>query len=211
MTITQGFFIGTFGLLIAHGAWAQEPPVPVLPSLFKVSVLQTGDHLNVRSGPSATAKDIGDLQAGTLVEVTQMDTNVGWAQIVYGEWTAWVYARYLEQVETPLMAGTDLPANMTCGGTEPFWSFTVANGTQASFELMGQASQTEVITYSGKSVNHILRQGLQTQTWIAFLEKSQCSDGMSDRQMGISIELMSKRADSKHYSGCCSVTQDAPS
>jgi len=66
---------------------AQEAAVPVLPAVFKVTGLQVGDHLNVRSGPSAKASDIGDLQPGTLVEVTAMDTNVGWAQIVYGEWT----------------------------------------------------------------------------------------------------------------------------
>jgi uncharacterized membrane protein len=202
------FFICALGALIATGVFAQERPVPILPSIFKVSGLQEGDHLNVRSGPSAQAADIGDLKPGTLVEVTAMDTNVGWSQIVYGEWTAWVYARFLEEVETPLMVGTDLPANMSCGGTEPFWSLTVDNGSTVEFQLMGEVSETESIAYSGKSANHILRQGLQTTNWIAFLEKSQCSDGMSDRRMGISIELMSKGSVPKHYSGCCSLTLD---
>lgn len=193
-------------LLITTPNLAQELAVPILPGAFKVTGLQPGNHLNVRARPSAQAQDIGDLQIGDIVEVTAIATNVGWSQIVYQEWTAWVYGRYLEPVETPLMAGTDLPANMTCGGTEPFWSFNITNGTQAAFELMGQPSQNQTITYAGKSSNHILRQGLQTENWTAFIEKRTCSDGMSDRQMGISIELMSKGGTPiRHLSGCCSL------
>jgi len=169
--------------------------------------LQVGDHLNVRSGPSAKASDIGDLQPGTLVEVTAMDTNVGWAQIVYGEWTAWVYGKFLTEQETPLIADTDLPANMQCGGTEPFWSMAIKDGAQAEFQMMGGEPTSETITYAGKSSNHILRQGLQTPQWSAFIEKRRCSDGMSDRQMGISIELIShsQTGNPQHLSGCCSL------
>jgi len=187
---------------------AQEAAVPILPAVFKVTGLQAGDHLNVRSGPSAKADDIGDLQSGSLVEVTAMDTNVGWAQIAYGEWSAWVYARYLTSVETPLIQGTDLPAMMVCGGTEPFWSFNVKDGTHVEFKMMGEASVFEPITYAGKSSNHTLRQGLQTAQWSAFLEKRTCSDGMSDRQMGISIELMSRetKQSTTHLSGCCGLS-----
>ena len=186
---------------------AQERAVPILPAIFEVTGLTAGDHLNVRSGPSAKAKDIGDLPAGTLVEVTQIDPNVGWAQIVYGEWTAWAYTRFLTAVDTPMLAGTDLPANMNCGGTEPFWDVRVSNGTQAEFGMMGGAKVTENISYAGKSSNHILKQSIQTNSWSAFLEKRQCSDGMSDRQMGIAIELLAKGDDAgyRHLSGCCTV------
>jgi uncharacterized membrane protein len=192
---------------IASNSTAQELAVPILPAVFEVTGLQAGNHLNVRSAPSAKAGDIGDLQLGAKVEVTAIDPSVGWAQIVYGEWTAWVYARYLEPVGTALMTGTDLPADMTCGGTEPFWSMSIANGATVQFTKMGEpAGQVENITYAGKSPNHILRQGLQTASWSAFIEKRKCSDGMSDRQMGISIELMSTgKTPAAHYSGCCSL------
>jgi uncharacterized membrane protein len=65
----------------------------------------------------------------------------------------------------------------------------------------------ENIAYAGKSSNHILKQSIQTNSWSAFLEKRQCSDGMSDRQMGIAIELLAKGDDAgyRHLSGCCSV------
>lgn len=203
------FWTVALGALIASPSGAQEPPIPILPAEFKVTGLQDGDYLNVRAAPSANATDIGDLKPNDRVEVTAFDPNVGWAQIVYGEWTAWVYARYLEPVETPLMVGTDLPANMVCAGTEPFWSLTVANGTTAQFALAGEQGEVENITYAGKSANHILRQGLQTTNWNAFIEKRKCSDGMSDRQMGISVELMTRGQNSPaHYSGCCSILLD---
>lgn len=200
-------FSRALACVIASQSTAQELAVPILPAVFEVTGLQEGDHLNVRSAPSAKAGDIGDLQPNERVEVTAIDPNVGWAQIVYGEWTAWVYARYLEPVGTPLMAGTDLPADMRCSGTEPFWSFNISNGTTAQFIQMGEvAGQVENITYAGKSSNHILRQGLQTPNWTAFVEKRKCSDGMSDRQMGISIELMSNgQTPTQHYTGCCSL------
>ncbi len=199
----------SFGLsaFVALPTLAQELAVPVLPAVFEVSGLKAGDHLNVRAAPSAKAADIGDLKLGTRVEVTAMDTNVGWAQIVYGEWTAWAYARFLTPIATPLMSGTDLPANMSCGGTEPFWNLNTSGGTQAEFELMGNPKIADNITYAGKSANHIMKQGIQTNHWSAFLEKRQCSDGMSDRQMGIAIELMSTQSGAgfRHLSGCCSV------
>jgi uncharacterized membrane protein len=196
---------------LAVPAMAQERAVPVLPAIFEVTGLQAGDHLNVRSGPSAKAKDIGDLKAGALVEVTSIDPIVGWAQIVYGEWTAWAYARFLTPIETPLMSGTDLPANMNCGGTEPFWDVQISNGTKAAFTMMGAIPMVENIAYAGISSNHILKQSIQTNSWSAFLEKRQCSDGMSDRQMGITIELLAKGDDAgfRHLSGCCSLVLDA--
>ena len=200
-------FTTCFAGLLTTSVAAQERAVPVLPAIFEVTGLTAGDHLNVRAGPSAKAKDIGDLTAGTLVEVTQIDPNVGWAQIVYGEWTAWAYARFLTAVDTPLLSGTDLPANMNCGGTEPFWDVQISNGRVADFGMMGGARVMEDISHAGKSSNHILKQSIQTESWSAFLEKRQCSDGMSDRQMGIAIELLATGddADFRHLSGCCSV------
>jgi uncharacterized membrane protein len=195
---------------IAAPTVAQDLAVPILPAIFEVSGLKAGDHLNVRAAPSAKAKDIGDLKAGTRVEVTAIDPNVGWAQIVYGEWTAWAYARFLTPIDTPLMSGTDLPANMSCGGTEPFWDMQITDGTQAQFGMMGDVKLLENISYAGKSSNHTLKQGIQTASWTAFAEKRQCSDGMSDRQMGIAIELMTTASNAgfRHLSGCCSVTLD---
>ena len=197
--------------LLAMPLMAQERAVPILPAIFEVTGLKAGDHLNVRSAPSAKATDIGDLKAGTYVEVTSIDPNVGWAQIVYGEWTAWAYARFLTPVDTPLLSGTDLPANMNCGGTEPFWDVQISNGAVAEFGIMGGVKVVENISYAGKSSNHIMKQSIQTDSWSAFLEKRQCSDGMSDRQMGIAIELLAtgENAQFRHLSGCCRIVYDS--
>lgn len=207
--IFRAFTICFAGLLTTPTA-AQQLAVPILPAIFEVTGLKAGDHLNVRAAPTAKAKDIGDLKAGTHVEVTAIDPNAGWAQIVYGEWTAWAYARFLTPVQTPLLLGTDLPANMSCGGTEPFWGLQISKGTRARFKMMGDPAVTEDISYAGKSLNHTLKQGIQTSSWTAFLEKRQCSDGMSDRQMGIAIELMAtvEGTGFRHLSGCCSVRLD---
>jgi uncharacterized protein YraI len=62
---------------------------------MEVVNIAEGDSLNVRSGPNPNAPDIGDLQAGTYVDVQGYNFEGSWAQIRYRGKIAWVSAKFL--------------------------------------------------------------------------------------------------------------------
>lgn len=184
-----------------------DPELSVLPSFFQVYGLSDGDVLNVRSGPSAKSRDLGDLVPNQKIEVTVFDVSGTWARVIWDEGNAWVSRRYLEPVATPRMKPSEIPANMLCTGTEPFWSFAVENGAVARFSAMGGDPSDNPILWNGVSANHTLRLGLATADWRAFVQKKTCSDGMSDRLYGLQIDLIGTEDKPMMLSGCCQLAE----
>lgn len=187
-----------------------DPKIEVLPALYKVVNLSAGDILNVRAGPSIGSRDLGDLSAGQVVEATTYDTSGVWARIVWQEGNGWVHRRYLAAVETPMISNVELPSNLSCFGTEPFWQFTVENGSQVLFENPDFGDVSEPLVAADRSLNHVLRLGLASESWRALIQKKTCSDGATDRLYGLQIDLMGVGQGRPHLlSGCCQITPPA--
>ena len=104
------------------GLACADQPRPALPALYKVTGVSTGDVLNIRATPAATAPLVGVFaDDANDIEVTDLSLTGSWAQVNTGEQSGWVAFRYLtRQPEVTVFAG--LPESLSCFGTEPFWN-----------------------------------------------------------------------------------------
>lgn len=201
------YFLTT--LLAATPLLAEQDFQPVLmnlPALYQVTGLTEGDHLNMRQGPGVTFDDIGDLQMGQKVEVIRFGPDGRWAQIGAAETSAWVYRKFLTPAHMARLPNTELPATLTCTGTEPFWSWRVANGKIAFDALSEDKFPTEEIAWEEKTPEDPFSFIIASASWRGILEKKLCSDGMSDGDYGLKAVIMgTTQAHPRLLSGCCSI------
>lgn len=100
----------------------------ILPTLFDVQDVAADDVLNIRETPDAMAPIIGTLaHDATGIEVMGTDRSGQWGRVNTGERGGWVSMRFLTY-RSDVWQPEKLPAGLTCGGTEPFWSFTEQDG-----------------------------------------------------------------------------------
>lgn len=173
------------------------------PALFDVSGVAADDVLNVRIGPSASTDLLGALSHdATRIEVIRAEGN--WGLINIGETTGWASLRYL----APSAAQPSLAYPQSCFGTEPFWS--LRNGDEMVFERMGEAVLRADPIDGGPasgSLGRFFALGTSEDTRLtAVISSEACSDGMSDREFGLSVDLLVENGGSRSlYSGCCSL------
>lgn len=186
---------------------AEAQDYRLLPELSVVSGVAAGDTLNVRAKPTARSEDIGDLFPGQEVEILSLTDDRKWARIIAGEGNGWVAARFLKTIPWPEGA-SGLPANLSCSGTEPFWSLDTGEEAMMVFNDPMQDQKTPLrITWSSQSRNEGPgAYGFEAEEASGVLRRAQCSDGMSDRDYGWSLDLILNRAGGPElYSGCCSL------
>lgn len=188
------------------------------PALYSVAGVAADDVLNIRSTPSASAEIIGTLapdQAG--VEVVAADSSGAWGLVNSGERSGWAALRFLTQEPRDDWRKRQKQA-LNCFGTEPFWSLaldetpnlTTPGGPEIPFVLLAREPGSN---HSGKSGFHAIRRddgnisNTEPLTLSGTLTAQQCSDGMSDRSFGISIDLLQLRGAGQLdvLSGCCSL------
>lgn len=173
------------------------------PALYNVAGVSSGDVLNVRSDPDASARKIGALSHDQRnIEVMAQDPGGKWGLISLGEQSGWIALRYLRRQE----AGHAILADrFWCFGTEPFWSLDVTEGEMAAFSTPeGQVSEMPSGTPT-PGVNYIDRFLLEIGENTAVLRREICGDGMSDRSFGIAIDLFGPLSGGNLFSGCCSI------
>ncbi|MBB97355.1 MAG: peptide-binding protein [Rhodobacteraceae bacterium] len=187
-------------LLVAAlaGTAAAEPAFPKL-----YDVVGIDDALNLRDGPSSSAEEIGTLPPDTTgIEVLDVSENGYWMQVALPEGSGWAAAGYLKP--HPEDAGVLFATSMQCGGVEPFWSLDITQGDSAVFSRM---ESDDVTLPAGK-----IRKGTKQKgryfldlgdTHAALLVAEQCSDTMSDRPYGVSVNLVIDQ--STILRGCCSL------
>jgi len=180
-----------------------------LPALFNVTDVEEDDVLNIRSEPGIGADIIGALAPDARdIEVVERDESEDWGKINIDEGTGWVALRYLRR--QPGQTNDVLPRPLACSGTEPFWTFTVESGPEAEFQWLGEPPQKFDNLFSVNSSNRtdrhaILADGEQGVLTSVF-RQSLCSDGMSDRVYGLSVDIfLTGENDVEFFSGCCSV------
>lgn len=179
------------------------------PALYDVTGVASDDVLNIRERPDASSPVIGTFAPdATGIEVIAANDEMTWGRVNVAERSGWVSLAYLER--RPGQWDGALPQIQSCFGTEPFWNFTRTGANRFRFEALGEEPFTLPVTESARSENrrdsfHIVAEGSDGSS-VAILETEACNDGMSDRDYGISVQLvLGIGGGSRHVSGCCSL------
>ena len=171
-----------------------------LPTLYDVQGVPSGEFLNVREGPSVNTDIAEVISNNDRIEVLR--TQDGWGFIGLGETSGWVSMNFLTAVPQP---GSEIPLPVYCSGTEPFWSLSIEVGgvNYSTPELLERPMtvQSSALAKNGFSFQ-LTEAAPYTHTLIT--KSSYCSDGMSDREFGMSA-LMHMQTDEGNYvhQGCC--------
>lgn len=179
-----------------------------LPALYDVSGVAADDVLNIRAAPSASAPVMGALPPGRQgVEVVTLAPGGSWGQVNSDEGSGWVAMRYMAL--QPGQEGFAAPA--ACFGTEPFWSLT-RDGTAWRFDAPDRETRDFVTTWQDMAAGRRDRQarGLRdsegTGEATAVIARGACSDGMSDRAYGLTLDLLiDGQGASSYFTGCCTL------
>jgi len=198
------------------GEAAAEEILLTVPQYYAVSGVAAGDALNVRAGPDAGAEIIGTLPPGLspfeIVAVTAGDAP--WGMIVAGEGSGWVSMSYLAPADPTRIAGTPIPAGTVCTGTEPFWSLTFGGDGTLAFETPDDAPVVLPLRQSGsflaRSDRFYALAGEDAGQMSVVVSGGQyCSDGMSDRRYGWTVDLLkSGEGAVAGHTGCCTRRPD---
>ncbi len=174
------------------------------PALYDVAGVASDDVLNVRAGPGAGFDKLGSLPHDAEgIEVVDVDDGVRWGRINLDERSGWVSLAYLRRL--PGQGDRAFPAVARCYGTEPFWDLE-RDGDSVTFRLLVDVIAGPVAVQQTRSTGRLDRFGFAGTGIAATIARSACNDGMSDRQYGLSIEvLLRSGGDWTQYSGCCSL------
>lgn len=195
------------------------------PALHDVEGVAADDVLNIRSAPNASSAIIGSLEHdATNIEVIRPTDDLTWGLVNIGEATGWVSMAFLQR--HPGQWDGAFPNIRQCFGTEPFWSLTfepprvvfsssetearegLISGMHASLARRDRFAFTGAFfpTDAGHRDLHM------------FVRTETCTDGMSDREYGIAIDMLLTRPTTEGddsatglYSGCCSIQPRAAS
>ena len=193
--------------------------LPVLvqaePSYHRVVGVAIDDVLNVRSEPSASSADIGDLAYDAhRIEALEFDSTGNWARIALNERDGWVATRFLTRDEVPTLGETTLPQGLICGGTEPFWALGLY-GTDARYShpVDGDSDFAfdSIVTAEGRLGSPALVTLATEDSRVieATILGATCFDGMSDRSYGWTITMQLIALGQRRFlSGCCQLPRD---
>lgn len=186
------------GLALAQG----------LPALFNVTGVDENDMLNVRNGPGIDHDILGKLPPdATGIEVVDTDETGEWGLINIDEGAGWVAMRYLAR--GPGQPEDGLAQSLRCFGTEPFWDFRLNPDQTALFarpETETRFSGVIRVPSLNRRDRHALFGDGKSVVFTAIVGRDICTDGMSDRVYGLSLDLIvTDKAGVDVYSGCCSV------
>ncbi len=182
------------------------------PALFRVMGVSSDDVLTTRNAASAAAPVVGAFRSDqTGIEVIAPSADGKWGLVNHEEGTAWVLLRYLARVSAP----DEFPNAVFCGGTEPFWSLDIKSvpaGLTAEFSSPEQPSLRSRLQNWMRSANRVdrfsaLGSAETGKPVVVAVSRQSCSDGMSDRSYGLTVDLlMTLNSEPVHLSGCCSLS-----
>lgn len=194
--------------LLPMPALADDAP---LPELFSVVGVAANDKLNIRTQPSSTAELAGQLDPDAKdIEVVASSADGEWAQINQGEISGWVARRFMQR-SAESWKENQLPAHLSCYGTEPFWSMRYQPGKIVLAEPGKNDRVLELRSIMGRGFEKDRLRGVvaadDSERLTAIIQPALCSDGMSDRQLGLNATLILDHDDKEPrlLSGCCSI------
>lgn len=174
-----------------------------LPAMFTVTGVALNDSLNFRDKPSTSGNIIGRFAPGADVQVLGMASG-NWAYVTNGEIAGYVNIRYLTR-----SGGNGFVLGILCRGTEPFWTFEVADDRTATYTPLigGMAAQTSLVQTTPSSMTGGYPFAFSAPPYSGLIRTQQCSDGMSDINytMSISLNTPGQFGGNQTLYGCCSV------
>ncbi len=197
-------FAACLALPLPLQAAETDLPAPDALQHYIVTDVATGDVLNVRAQPDASAEIITTLPhdaRNVIIAGTRNESGKAiWWQVITPKGTGWVNARYLAPD-----GQTDSSFPVRCMGTEPFWNVTIANG-KAQFSTPESQSEWTAgqMEWARGAVNAFiirLKKNDAPGQVTAFRAQNACSDGMSDT--GFPFHGVLTGPDGTVYSGCC--------
>jgi uncharacterized membrane protein len=195
-------------VLLASTANAQMNEYP---ALYDVAGIAADDVLQMRSAPDAGADSVGSLAANaTGVEVVGLSEDGMWVELSRDEAAGWVAVKFL--VPQDGGAWFDLNTPIYCLGTEPFWRIDIdplaKMGTYNALDGVDQPLVIGAMWSNQGAWATTAAVRFDDQNAMAVMHGEACSDGMSERAYGISIDLVVTEAEAGNiaWSGCCSIT-----
>lgn len=199
-----------FLAMIILGATATAAQAQPMPQLYDVHDVAADDALNIRAEPSAGAEIIGTLAHDAQnVEVVATNDAGTWGRVNSGEGSGWVNLRYMAERGVHI-DNYNLPNDLFCTGTEPFWSASNIGGALHfdTPDAPGQDMPIWIAQDSGiaDDLRRMVHMGGNGGPATAFIYPASCNDGMSDLQFGLAISLMTA-PDAPLLSGCCTLSR----
>lgn len=190
----------TFFVLITTPLMAQD-----FPGIFRVTGVTSDDVLNIRSEPSARSDIVGALTYNrTGVEVVGLSQDRRWGLVRNNEGAGWVSMRYMTRQDSRGWQQGEI--ELSCGGTEPFWTFNLFFPTNraeyiapdTSFEVRTSAPNMHMTSHplTLASFMNGARNGM------VVIRQGVCSDGMSDQVFGLETQIYWE-GEPSGLSGCC--------
>lgn len=191
-------------VLACWGALAAAEPFP---ALYDVIDVEANDVLNIRQAPTAKAPIIGAFAPDAAgIEVIALDETRRWARVRAGERMGWAFARFLLPVP---QQGEGFGQGLTCYGTEPFWELSYLPFAASSLSFLGGAVDSFDLPFPRRAEGRPDVYGLSGPgggaDLFGVLRRGLCSDGMSDLEFGLSLDLILHAQDDLVFSGCCSI------
>ncbi|MEM9792357.1 MAG: hypothetical protein AAF848_05395 [Pseudomonadota bacterium] len=180
-------------MIAASAAWAD------IPGLYSVN---PDAPRALRENPRATSVISDRLpDERDTVEVTELSDNGDWARILHGEGNAWMPLDALSALET---TGGRFENPLYCAGTEPFWTLRTENDALV-FDEMGEPSANFEVQTRATSGNTTAHELAVADSLSVIVRAAACSDGMTDRSYGLSVNLVLRGAQTQLLSGCCTL------
>ncbi len=201
-----------FAILVACFAGPAAATQDGWPALYDVSGVAANDTLNIRSEPGTGGVVIGTLEPDAEgIEVVRPNPRETWGLVNHGEATGWVSLSFLTRRPGQWLG--HVPEIRSCFGTEPFWSLTFDGDAITWWTPDETASGDRLETWSTLNRRDLHAIGLRIspddepeREGVAMLSLASCSDGMSDREYGLRLDLLLGTAgDRTLLSGCCSI------
>lgn len=181
----------------------------LFPAFYEVTGVASDDVLNVRTGTGVSHPIIEYLAYNDRhVEIVRLSDDGKWGLIGYPSGSGWASMRYLKR--QPTQSAANLPRPLNCGGTEPFWNLTFTRHDN-KFTQLDQIPQRFATLWQGTPdgmgpVAYGVRMAGGTNEISAVISRGQCSDGMSDKAYGFTVNaLLSGGAGNRMLTGCCTL------
>lgn len=184
--------------------WSQT-----LPALYSVVNVEEDGVLSVHERPDTGSPALTTLDWNARdIEVVAFDDSGEWAQINIGETTAWISMAYLEE---QFMAGSSLlPRPLVCFGNGPFWTLEIGNKPFAELDWLDgitlRFSGLYTISSDSREGRYMMIAENTGRSLHGFVERKSCSDGMSERNYALDLNLLIRDGDqTRYFAGCCSI------
>ena len=193
-----------------NGAPQTAPDGGPLPAVFTVTGVAANDKLWVRDAPQSTAARIGGLSPNSVVNINGRASG-DWGQVTLNGQIGYVHMGYLTRAAESGASTTvnGFPLGMSCRGTEPFWTFTVAEDRTVEYtSLINGADPITSLTQTTPALSGGYPYTFGAQRYTGTLNQQACSDGMSG--IAYSMSLVLSRAllnggGSETLYGCCNM------